>query len=62
MGSPSSDPEPSPASAAASAVPDVSGGTGDRPDTDPSFFTVAGSGILHDVGPAHGSGYRDNRA
>ncbi|WP_256342015.1 serine/threonine-protein kinase [Streptomyces sp. MW-W600-10] len=31
-------------------------------DTDPSFFTVAGSGILHDVGPAHGSGYRYNRA
>ncbi|MFF8299129.1 hypothetical protein [Streptomyces globisporus] len=31
-------------------------------DTDPSFFTVAGSGILHDVGPAHGSGYRCNRA
>ncbi|MER6597241.1 serine/threonine-protein kinase [Streptomyces parvus] len=31
-------------------------------DTDASFFTVAGSGILHDVGPAHGSGYRYNRA
>ncbi|TVP33529.1 hypothetical protein A3L22_17495 [Streptomyces griseus subsp. griseus] len=31
-------------------------------DTDPSFFTVAGSGILHDVGPAHGSGYRYDRA
>ncbi|MGW4627687.1 hypothetical protein [Streptomyces rubiginosohelvolus] len=33
-----------------------------RRDTDHSFFTVAGSGILHDVGPAHGSGYRYNRA
>ncbi|MFI8267301.1 hypothetical protein [Streptomyces rubiginosohelvolus] len=31
-------------------------------DTDPSFLTVAGSGILHDVGPAHGSGNRYNRA
>ncbi|MFD4589168.1 serine/threonine-protein kinase [Streptomyces rubiginosohelvolus] len=31
-------------------------------DTDPSFFSVAGSGVLHDVGPAHGSGYRYNRA
>ncbi|MYW99832.1 MULTISPECIES: serine/threonine-protein kinase [unclassified Streptomyces] len=31
-------------------------------DTDASFFTVAGSGILHDVGPAHASGYRYNRA
>ncbi|WP_369020692.1 protein kinase [Streptomyces californicus] len=30
-------------------------------DTEPSSFTVAGSGIQHDVGPAHGSGYRYNR-
>ncbi|MFI7239757.1 protein kinase [Streptomyces cyaneofuscatus] len=37
--------------------------TGMCRDTDPSFFAVDGSsGILHDVGPAHGSGYRYNRA
>ncbi|MGW5799180.1 protein kinase domain-containing protein [Streptomyces bacillaris] len=36
--------------------------TGMCRDGDPSFYTVAGSGILHDVGPAHGSGYRYNRA
>ncbi|MCI4040501.1 serine/threonine-protein kinase [Streptomyces sp. TRM75563] len=44
------------------AVVDQARSTGMCRDTDPSFFTVAGSGILHDVGPAHGSGYRYNRA
>lgn len=36
--------------------------TGMCRDTDASFFAVDGSGILHDVGPAHGSGYRYHRA
>ncbi|ARF73384.1 serine/threonine protein kinase [Kitasatospora albolonga] len=36
--------------------------TGMCRDSDPSFFVVDGSGIRHDVGPAHGSGYRYNRA
>ncbi|MFD7125567.1 MULTISPECIES: serine/threonine-protein kinase [Streptomyces] len=44
------------------AVVDQARSTGMCRDTDPSFFTVAGSGIQHDVGPAHGSGYRYNRA
>lgn len=44
------------------AVVDKARSTGMCRDTDPSFFAVAGSGILHDVGPAHGSGYRYNRA
>ncbi|MFG3406813.1 serine/threonine-protein kinase [Streptomyces sp. NPDC048142] len=44
------------------AVVDKVRSTGMCRDTDPSFFTVSGSGILHDVGPAHGSGYRYNRA
>jgi hypothetical protein len=44
------------------AVVDKARSTGMCRDTAPSFFTVAGSGILHDVGPAHGSGYRYNRA
>ncbi|MFD8955523.1 serine/threonine-protein kinase [Streptomyces anulatus] len=44
------------------AVVDQARSTGMCSDTDPSFFTVAGSGIQHDVGPAHGSGYRYNRA
>ncbi|MEU3707536.1 serine/threonine-protein kinase [Streptomyces anulatus] len=43
-------------------VVDQARSTGMCSDTDPSFFTVAGSGIQHDVGPAHGSGYRYNRA
>ncbi|MFE1367534.1 protein kinase [Streptomyces anulatus] len=44
------------------AVVDQARSTGMCRDTDPSFFAVAGSGIQHDVGPAHGSGYRYNRA
>ncbi len=45
------------------ATVDKARSTGMCRDGDPSFFyTVAGSGILHDVGPAHGSGYRYNRA
>ncbi|MFH9605910.1 serine/threonine-protein kinase [Streptomyces sp. NPDC017448] len=43
-------------------VVDTARSTGMCRDTDPSSFTLAGSGILHDVGPAHGSGYRYNRA
>ncbi|CAM5324398.1 hypothetical protein SMICM304S_03256 [Streptomyces microflavus] len=48
------------------ATVDKARSTGMCRDTDPSFFAVDGSGILHDVGPAHGSGYRyetgpDNR-
>ncbi|MFI8162836.1 serine/threonine-protein kinase [Streptomyces microflavus] len=44
------------------ATVDKARSTGMCRDTDPSFFAVDGSGILHDVGPAHGSGYRYNRA
>jgi len=44
------------------ATVDKARSTGMCRDTDPSFFAVEGSGILHDVGPAHGSGYRYNRA
>lgn len=44
------------------ATVDQARSTGMCRDTDPSFFAVDGSGILHDVGPAHGSGYRYNRA
>ncbi|MFJ5047199.1 serine/threonine-protein kinase [Streptomyces sp. NPDC088719] len=44
------------------AVVDQARSTGMCRDTDASFFAVAGSGIQHDVGPAHGSGYRYNRA
>lgn len=44
------------------AVVDQARSTGMCSDAEPSFFTVAGSGIQHDVGPAHGSGYRYNRA
>lgn len=44
------------------ATVDKARSTGMCRDGDPSFYTVAGSGILHDVGPAHGSGYRYNRA
>ncbi|WP_097866114.1 serine/threonine-protein kinase [Streptomyces sp. rh34] len=44
------------------AVVDKARSTGMCRDTDPSFFAVAGSGIQHDVGPAHGNGYRYNRA
>ncbi|MFJ2025757.1 serine/threonine-protein kinase [Streptomyces sp. NPDC087897] len=44
------------------AMVDTARSTGMCRDTEPSFFTVAGSGILHDVGPAHGSGYRYHRA
>lgn len=44
------------------AVVDQARSTGMCQDADPSFFVVAGSGIQHDVGPAHGSGYRYNRA
>ncbi|MFI7290102.1 serine/threonine-protein kinase [Streptomyces anulatus] len=44
------------------AVVDKARSTGMCRDTDPSFFAVAGSGIQHDVGPAHGSGYRYDRA
>ncbi|MFI1223246.1 MULTISPECIES: protein kinase domain-containing protein [unclassified Streptomyces] len=43
-------------------VVDQARSTGMCRDTESSFFTVAGSGILHDVGPAHGSGYRYSRA
>ncbi|WP_436842349.1 serine/threonine-protein kinase [Streptomyces cyaneofuscatus] len=44
------------------ATVDQARSTGMCRDTDPSFFAADGSGILHDVGPAHGSGYRYNRA
>ncbi|MEV6471473.1 serine/threonine-protein kinase [Streptomyces sp. NPDC051657] len=44
------------------AVVDQARSTGMCRDTDPSVFAVAGSGIQHDVGPAHGSGYRYDRA
>ena len=44
------------------ATVDKARSTGMCRDTDPSLFAVEGSGILHDVGPAHGSGYRYNRA
>ncbi|KAB2590003.1 serine/threonine-protein kinase [Streptomyces arboris] len=44
------------------ATVDKARSTGMCRDTDPSSFAVDGSGILHDVGPAHGSGYRYNRA
>ncbi|MEI7030556.1 serine/threonine-protein kinase [Streptomyces pratensis] len=44
------------------AVVDTARSTGRCGDSDPSFFAVDGAGILHDVGPAHGSGYRYNRA
>ncbi|MFF3092724.1 serine/threonine-protein kinase [Streptomyces cyaneofuscatus] len=44
------------------ATVDQARSTGMCRDTDASFFAVDGSGILHDVGPAHGSGYRYNRA
>lgn len=44
------------------ATVDKARSTGMCRDTDPSFFAVDGSGILHDVGPAHGSGYRYNRS
>ncbi|MFD3739378.1 serine/threonine-protein kinase [Streptomyces sp. NPDC058629] len=44
------------------ATVDKARSTGMCRDTGPSFFAVDGSGILHDVGPAHGSGYRYNRA
>ncbi|WP_343238684.1 hypothetical protein [Streptomyces sp. SID8374] len=44
------------------ATVDKARSTGMCRDGGPSFYTVAGSGILHDVGPAHGSGYHYNRA
>lgn len=44
------------------AVVDQARSTGMCRDTDPSVFAVAGSGIQHDVGSAHGSGYRYDRA
>ncbi|MET8376865.1 protein kinase domain-containing protein [Streptomyces microflavus] len=44
------------------ATVDKARSTGMCRNTDPSFFAVDGSGILHDVGPAHASGYRYNRA
>lgn len=44
------------------ATVDQARSTGMCRDTDASFFAVDGSGILHDVGPAHGSGYRYHRA